>query len=474
MKKLRILSAIMIFALSINVVYAVPDKPSNGNVNISYKGSTTISSSTTENDTTYTSSTGGENALLVSGGVSTVGNITVTKSGDESEESSDFYGTNAAILVYNDATLNINEASITTNGSHANGIFAYKTGTINVTNASVETTGNNSGGIMVTGGGTLNARDLSVITSGNSSAAIRSDRGGGTIIVDGGVYTTNGVGSPAIYSTADITVSDAKLTSTKSEGIVVEGKNSVTLNNVILTDTNTTLNGNSETYKNIFLYQSMSGDADAGTSLFTATDSTITTNKGDTFYVTNTTCDINLTRNEFINNDGDFLRIEGAKWGNSGSNGGNVKLTLNNQIIEGNIVVDNISTLDIIMNDSIYYGSIDSSDIAKNISLTLDENSIIVLTSDTYVDTLNNSNSENANIYLNGHSLYVNNNKVSANENEAPNISNTNEEIDSTTDTTQYDATNSNNVILLGSLLLLFIIIIVLIIIIIKRRSKNK
>mgnify|MGYP002868907136 CR=1 FL=1 len=110
--------------------------------------------------------------------------------------------------------------------------------------------------------------------------------------------------------------------------------------NVTLTDTNTTLNGNSETYKNIFLYQSMSGDADEGNASFTAKDSTITTNKGDTIFVTNTTATINLENNTFVNNDGDFLRIQTGKWGTSGSNGGNVTLNMTNQKVEGNIIVD--------------------------------------------------------------------------------------------------------------------------------------
>ena len=39
---------------------------------------------------------------------------------------------------------------------------------------------------------------------------------------------------------ADITVNDATLTSTASQGVVVEGQNSVTLNNVALTADNNT------------------------------------------------------------------------------------------------------------------------------------------------------------------------------------------------------------------------------------------
>lgn len=47
----------------------------------------------------------------------------------------------------------------------------------------------------------------------------------------------------------------------------------------------------------------MLGDADEGTASFTAKDSTITTNKGDTIFVTNTQATISLTKNKIVNND---------------------------------------------------------------------------------------------------------------------------------------------------------------------------
>ena len=139
---------------------------------------------------------------------------------------------------------------------------------------------------MTTGGGIMKASNLTINTAGTSSAAIRTDRGGGAVIVNGGTYTTTGQGSPTVYSTADVIVNNAKLIAKASEGIVIEGKNSVTINNCDLTDSNTKLNGQSTTYKNIFLYQSMSGDAANGNSEFTANDSTITTNKGDSYITT--------------------------------------------------------------------------------------------------------------------------------------------------------------------------------------------
>jgi hypothetical protein len=257
----------------------------------------------------------------------------------------------------------------------------------------------------------MKASNLTVTTAGISSAAIRTDRGGGTVTVDGGTYTTTGQGSPTVYSTADVTVNNADLIAKVSEGIVIEGKNSVTINNCNLTDSNTKLNGQSTTYKNIFLYQSMSGDAADGVSEFTANNSKITTNNGDTFYITNTTSTISLTNNTIVNNDstGNFLRAQKDSWGNSGSNGGIVTLIMNNQKATGNIVIDSISTLDMTMKSgSNYEGTINGENSAKSITLKLDESSKIKLTGDSYITELEDSDTTYSNIDFNGYKLYVN------------------------------------------------------------------
>ena len=224
----------------------------------------------------YESTKADENAITASGDIeATLSNITVKKTGDsDGGDNKSFYGTNSAIIAKDGAVLNIENANIVTDATGANGVFSYggsaKTNnnssdgtTINISDSTITTSKGNSGGIMTTGGGTTNAKNLKVTTSGQSSAAIRSDRGGGTVNVDGGTYTSNGVGSPAIYSTADITVKNAKLVSTTSEGAIIEGKNSIYLDNVELIDSNIK-NVKSKTYKNIFIYQSMSGDAAEG------------------------------------------------------------------------------------------------------------------------------------------------------------------------------------------------------------------
>lgn len=371
----------------------------------------------------FTSSKADENAISASGNIkTTLSNITVTKTGDsDGGDNTSFYGANSAIIAKSGANLTIKNATITTDANGANGVFSYggsattdnssSDGTIvNISDSTITTKKNNAGGIMTTGGGTMNAENLTINTAGTSSAAIRSDRGGGTVTVNKGTYKTTGQGSPTIYSTADITVKDATLTATASEGVVIEGKNSVTLENVDLTDTNNTLNGQSTTYKNIFLYQSMSGDAASGQAVFTSKNSAITTNKGDSFYVTNTTAEINLENNKIINNDasGNFLRIQKDSWGKSGSNGGTVILNLTNQSATGNIVVDSISSLTMsLKNGSVFKGAVNGAN-AGAVSLSLDESSTLTLTGDTYVESLTNADSANSNINFNGYKLYVN------------------------------------------------------------------
>ena len=390
----------------------------------SYTAVKELTEDTTLKSGSYSSKSADENVVLATGDIkAALSGLTITKTGDsDGGDNSNFYGTNSGIIAKDGASLTLKNLKVTTKASGANGVFSYGGSattdneggdgtTVTISDSKITTTGDNAGGIMTTGGGIMNASDLTIKTAGTSSAAIRSDRGGGTVNVDGGTYTTTGAGSPAIYSTADITASSAKLIAKASEGIVIEGKNSVTINDCELTDDNTTLNGQSTTYKNIFLYQSMSGDAADGQAEFTATNSDITTNKGDTLYVTNTTASINLKNNTITNNDseGNFLRAQADSWGSSGSNGGNVTLTMTKQKASGNIVIDSISTLDMTMKSgSSYTGTINGDNSAKSIKLTLDKKSKIKLTGDSYVTSLDDADTDYSNIDFNGYTLYVN------------------------------------------------------------------
>ena len=334
----------------------------------------------------FTSANGDENAVLVSGSTLTLRGATVNKTGSSSGDSADFYGVNAGILAIRGANLTITDADVTTDGTHANGVFSYGTGTtVNISDSTITTSADNSGGIMTTGGGTMNARNLTVSTSGNSSAAIRSDRGGGTVTVDSGSYATSGVGSPAIYSTADISVTGATLTSSASEAVVIEGGNSVTLTNSDISGNNSRLNGQSTMNTNVLIYQSMSGDAAEGNSTFTMTGGTMTAGTGAMFHVTNVTTEINLSGVDFsYASDSDvFLDASSDAWGTAGRNGGSVTLNLDDQDITGVITQDSNSS----------------------VAVNLSNGSTWTLTGDSYVSSLSGDTSG---IDLNGHTLYVN------------------------------------------------------------------
>ena len=392
--------------------------------NIEYSAAKEITESEEITGENFESTSSDENAVLANGDIDvTLSDSVINKTGDsDGGDNTSFYGTNSAILAKGGANLTLKKITVTTNAKGANGVFSYGGSattnnsssdgtTVNISDSTITTTKDNSGGIMTTGGGTMNATNLTINTAGTSSAAIRTDRGGGIVNVDGGTYTTTGQGSPAVYSTADVTVSNATLEAKASEGLIIEGSNSITINNCTVIDTNNKLNGQSTTYKNVFLYQSMSGDAANGNAVFTAKDSDITTNKGDSFYVTNTTATINLTNNTILNNDesGYFLRAQKDSWGKSGSNGGNVTLNMTNQSVTGNIYIDSISTLNMNLTSNSYYeGAMNTENSAKSIALKLDSSSKIKLTGDTYVTSLEDADSSYSNIDFNGYKLYVN------------------------------------------------------------------
>lgn len=359
---------------------------------------------------TIENSTDGEHAIEADGEEATYENTKVTKSGDSEGDEADFYGENATVFATNGATLDLSEMVIESDGEHANGVFSYgESTTVNISDSVIKTSGNCSGGLMTTGGGTMNATNLNIETTGNSSAAIRSDRGGGTVNVQGGSYSTSGTGSPAIYSTADITVEDATLTSTASQGIVVEGQNSVTLKNTdVVADNNTKNSDKSDYYQAVMIYQSMSGDADEGVASYTMDGGSLTNKNGDVFFVNNTTANINLTGAEITNEDdeGVFLRAAAAGWGNEGSNGGQVTLKASSQTIDGDMIVDEVSTLNFYLADSSdFTGAINPEGESGDVYVELSDDSKWTLTADSYITSLT---CDADSIDLNGHKLYVN------------------------------------------------------------------
>ena len=402
--------------------------PGGGTSDFEYTAATEITSADSQDGQTYASTTADESALIVNTADDvTLSNITVTKSGDSNGgDNCNFYGLNAGLLVMGGSTTTITGGTIETNANGANGIFSYGGNgghnggegdgtTVNVSDVTITTTGSGSGGIMTTGGGVMNASNLTITTSGGSSAPIRTDRGGGTVNVDGGTYTSNGLGSPAIYSTADINVANATLVSNLSEGVCIEGKNSITLTDCDLTANNTKCNGHATFYDSIMIYQSMSGDADSGTSSFNMTGGTLTSKNGHIFHVTNTNAIINLDGVKLVNEDAANILLSVCADGWSGA--GNIAtLNATGQTLDGAILVGSDSTLTLnLTNGSTFTGAISGeienasgetvSTEVGTVDVTLDSTSTWTLTADTYVTSFDG---DAANVISNGYTLYVN------------------------------------------------------------------
>ena len=399
---------------------------SEGNMNNSASTSVTKSGETEVDGTdetltaSYTTSESDKSVILVQNG----GNLTldggeVSKTGGDSSntENSEFYGVNAGVLVTENSTATIKNATIDTNAKGSNAVFSTGTDSkIYISDSTITTTGSSSSrGLDATYGGYIEADNVKITTQGGSCATLATDRGEGTVIAKNSKLETNGSGSPVIYSTGDISITNTEGTANGSQMVVIEGKNTATVTNSTLTASAQGNRGDTD-QAGIMIYQSMSGDAGEGTGTFTAENSSLSVQSSSKYYktapmffITNTDAIINLNNCKLSYGSNILISSKGtSEWGKSGSNGGNVTLNAENQTLEGNIEIDNISALTMNLSSSSYSGTINADNTAKSIALKLDTNSRITLTGNSYVTSLDDSDSSYNNINFNGYKLYVN------------------------------------------------------------------
>lgn len=400
----------------------------------SYSSVKEFTSDTEESGQSYTSEGTDESAVLVSNGANvTLKDFTVNRTSEDSKggDSSSFYGVGASVLA-TDGTVNLSGGTITSDADGAAGAFAYDKGTVNISDTTITTTGNTAGGIHVAGGGTVNAENLTVHTSGESSAAIRSDRGGGTMRVKGGSYTSSGIGSPAVYCTADIEVNDAKLTAENSEAVCIEGLNSLSLTGCDLSG-HIQENEQNDCDWTVILYQSMSGDSEVGNAVFNMTGGSLTSENGGLFYTTNTESTFYLNNVSITpsSNKEFFLKCTGNAnkrgWGQSGANGADCSFTAENQKMEGDVIWDSISNLKFKMTEGsiLTGGFIQDESCAGNggsgtADLSIDAESTWIVTKDSRLSGLTNKGTikdadgkavtikgSNGTVYVQGDSAYT-------------------------------------------------------------------
>ena len=290
----------------------------------------------------------------------------------------------------------------------------------NIENVEITTYSDKSRGLDATYNGIINAKNVIINTNGQSCAALATDRGEGEVHVTNselntGVSKQSGRGSPIIYSTGNITVANSIGTAYVSQIACIEGKNSIELSNCDLSAAaggNRQDNGDYVDLGGVFIYQSISGDADVGTSTFTAKDSVLSIlsdsdcyESAPMFHVTNTKAIINLEKTELNFGSGTLLDVSGqSQWGTVGSNGGELTFNAKDETLDGNIIVDSISSLNMTLSSTSYVGAINPSDDFGQTAVIIESGSDWTLDGDSHISSLEN----NGEINYNGHTLYVN------------------------------------------------------------------
>jgi len=359
----------------------------------------------TSSNQAFTASSTDENGIKVTNSsIFTLSNSTVTKTGNtSSNENSDFYGLNAGVLAESESAIELTNCTVTTNANGANGVFATGLGSsATLSNVTIKTSADGSRGVDATQTGNITCTDVNITTVGQHCAAIATDRGNGNITVVGGTMNTAGEGSPGIYSTGNITVSDSIISATGSEAAVIEGKNSISLTNV-------TISG--EKKCGVMLYQSFSGDAEVGTSSFTINGGSLKAAVGPLFYITNTESIIELKDANLSAESGTLLTASADRWGNTGSNGGVVTFKAENETLTGNITCDNVSSVSaILQNNTTLTGAVNANNTASSIYLTLDSTSTWNVTGTSYLTSFTDEDSTLSNIEDNGNTIYYDSN----------------------------------------------------------------
>ena len=375
----------------------------------SAKGKRTYSKDAVLTGKTIASDTQDESAVLATDGTLTLTNCRLTNSADASStDDASFYGVNAVVCAQPSSqkggkcTIRSEHNYVSGTGRGANGIFAYGGATINSSYDVIKQTGGNARGIMASGGGTINVVGDTVETRAHSSSCVATDRGGGTITIDGGVYTCYGGNSAGLYSTGNISAKRATFISHGGEGLVIEGTNYINLEDCDVV---------SKFDKwGVLLYQSFSGDAEEGDqATLTVRGGSITYEgkKTGMFYNTNNRDSLALENVCLVNASDTLINCKKGGWGNrdTARRGGRLGVSAKKQALTGLICADKDSQVSLTMTDgSEFTGALNPAATAANASISIDATSCWSLTADSYVSgTLK---ADLASIQSNGHTLY--------------------------------------------------------------------
>ena len=355
-------------------------------------GAYTITANTSESQKTYHSEHPDENALRVENGANAKldGAVIEKRKGDASSLVDTLtHGLNAAVLTRGDAKLELLNSEILSSPLGAGGALACG-GEITFDGGNIRTTGDGSFGLAATSGGSISAREMNISVQGLNASVIRASDGG-SISLKGGIVSSGGKNAPLLDASGTILAESVTLRASESPAAMVNAGGSVSL-------TDCAVSGrmgdvfSADTLVSPYCVALYRGADSAETkSVFSMTRGALTAQKGDVFYATNTSAAIYLEGVAISRGEGSLLlRVSGndgsVGWGKAGSNGADCTLSANDQTLSGDIMVDELSSVSLILKgDSNYSGTVNTANTAKAAKVTLEDGAIWTLTGNAYL-----------------------------------------------------------------------------------------
>lgn len=406
MKKFFIFSVVLLMTLAAVAQPPSDDSPtypSGATYQLTNGSTVTLSSETLSSSTQY------YNVVQVTNGTLNLNNCTFSKTGTGSSgDNSSFYGNNSSIYAgdctgsssttsASNAIINITGGTLTSSSQGANGVFATNGATINVSGLTINNSSSVSRGLHATFGGIITATNVDITTQSETSSTIATDRGGGTVTVTGGTATAQGNNSAVLYSTGTITANNLTGVSQLGEIGVVEGDNSININECTMTS------GSSN--RGLMMLQSGSGDAQGSNAAINVTSSTLTTTNEDVPLCevpTLNTGTLTLTDVTLNVASGLLMFVDyNTQWSTYGGTGNLIlQTTESTWSYTGTVDADSYSNVTVTVGSNVVWnGAIDNDNNAASATVTVEDGGTWNLTDNAYVSTLSNNGTINCNGY---------------------------------------------------------------------------
>jgi hypothetical protein len=290
----------------------------------------------------------------------------------EATESEIEYTNAPAVTVNSNATANINNTKIIAY-SIPQALRVSSNSTVKVYNSQI--TGSSTEGVSVNDTAQVNVDNSTVAVKGNKVYAITAN--GGIVAVDASKISSNAYSGVLVCNDAEFSANDTEISASNKGGGAID----------IKADYYDTKNGTAKVALKDVILSNLVGAA-----LFlNNADAEITLNGG---------CTINAKQ---------FIYTSDATT-KKGTPGYTAKVNLNNQKVEGDVIVDDTVTMQFNINEgSEYTGSMNNSQDSVYFNVYLDENAQLNLTGDCYVAEFVRSNDEEfdfENIQDNGYTIY--------------------------------------------------------------------